>query len=285
MAVKRSRTKATPLRRSAVPRAQPSRPTRQRLDLTVSGHGGLQIRWAETIDEEEWGLYRAAIEAVRGAGIRFMLGGGFALATFTGRWRDTKDIDFYIHPRDREAAVAALNRAGFADYYERLPYDRKWIYRSVRKDVIVDIIWSMANQRAQVDEAWFERAGALTLRSQQLLVVPREEFMWCKLYILQRDHCDWTDLFNLLYATGGELDWEHLLERLGEDVALLRAMLTVYGWLCPIEVTRLPRRVWNLIGMCVPRAPRRAPGHDRIRLLDSRCWFAALQPVGQKLEV
>src|SRR5947208_9059987 len=68
----------------------------------------LQFRWAETISPKEWVVYRRAIEAVRGAGIRFLLGGGFALASYTGRWRDTKDIDFYIHPRDRKKAIAAL---------------------------------------------------------------------------------------------------------------------------------------------------------------------------------
>jgi hypothetical protein len=103
-----------------------------------------------------------------------MLGGGFALASFTGRWRDTKDIDFYIHPRDRDRVIEALSQAGFEDYYPKLPYDRKWIYRSVQSDVIVDIIWSMANQRAQVDDLWFQRAGALDLRAQHLLVIPRK---------------------------------------------------------------------------------------------------------------
>ncbi len=256
----------------------------ERVDLTMS-RPPLQFRWAAAISEGEWLIYRDAIDTVRATGVPFMLGGGFALASFTGRWRDTKDIDFYIKPQDREAVVAALGRAGFADYYGRLPYDRKWIYRSTRSDVIVDIIWSMANQRAQVDDLWLQRAGTLALRSRQLLVVSPEEFLWCKLYILQRDHCDWTDIFNVLYACGPEVDWEHLIWRLGEDVPLLRAVLTVYAWLCPSDVLSLPAGLWKRLRMTRPSAPRRAPSYDRIRLLDSRCWFAALQPCGEKLEV
>src|SRR6185369_911486 len=151
--------------------------------LTISGD--LQFEWATTISEEEWQTYASAIRAVRQSGIPFMLGGGFALAVFTGRWRDTKDIDFYVRPADRSKAVAALTQAGFADYFSRLSYDRKWIHRNVKSDVIVDIIWSMANQRAQVDDAWFERAIEVSLRNEKLLVVPKEEFMWCKLYIMQ----------------------------------------------------------------------------------------------------
>jgi hypothetical protein len=214
-----------------------------------------------------------------------MLGGGFALATFTGRWRDTKDIDFYIHPRDRERVVEALSRSGFKDYYPQLAYDRKWIYRSTQSDVIVDIIWSMANQRAQVDDLWFQRAKMLNLRGQRLLLIPPEELMWCKLYILQRDHCDWSDVFNLIYAIGPRMDWSHLLWRLEEDLPLLRAVLHVYAWLCPKHVLKLPSMLWSSLGMPAPRPPAKPSSRNNIRLLDSRGWFAALQPPARKLEV
>ena len=245
----------------------------------------LQFEWAGRISPEQWEIYRAALETVREAGVPFMLGGGFALATYTGRWRDTKDIDFYIKPENRGTVVDALSKAGFGDYFSRLPYDRGWIYRSTRNEVIVDIIWSMANRRAAVDDEWFERAGTVVLRGEKLLVLPREEFMWCKLYILQRDHCDWTDLFSLLYVDAEQIDWEHLLDRLGEDEPLLKALLTVYGWLCPGETLRLPERLCEKLSM--PRRPQAPapPRTDRIRLLDSRCWFAALREPGEKLEV
>jgi hypothetical protein len=223
--------------------------------------------------------------AVRRSGVPVMLGGGFALATFTDRWRDTKDIDFYVHPQDRDEVIESLTNAGFRDYYPQLPYDRKWIYRSIQSNVIVDIIWSMANQRARVDDLWFERAGTLKLRGQHLLLIPPEELMWCKLYILQRDHCDWSDVFNLIYAVGPTLDWEHLIWRLEDDVPLLKAVLHVYGWLCPSQVLNLPTKLWSALDMPVPRPLKRSPARDKIHLLDSRGWFAALQPPTQKLQV
>ncbi len=260
------------------------RRTRGRAQLPVR-RPVLQHRWAAGILPREWELYRAGIQALRSAGVHFLLGGGFAFATFTGRWRDTKDIDFYIPPQERELAAAALRKVGFHDYFGRLPYDRKWIYRSVKGDVIVDVIWSMANQRAQVDELWFERAGSVTIRGEELLVVPREEFLWCKLYILQRDHCDWTDILNLLYTNGPKIDWRHVLARLEEDASLLKALLTLYGWLCPKGLIELPKSLWKDLQMAPPISPPPAPGRDRIRMLDSRVWFAALQAKGKKLNV
>ena len=242
----------------------------------------LQFEWVTAVTDEHWATYRDAIQALRGAGIRFLLGGGFALAAYIGRWRDTKDIDFYIMHEDREKAVEALTRAGFDDLFSQLPYDRKWIYRSTRDGVIVDIIWAMANQRAHTDELWFQNAPRAVVRGEELRVVPMEEFLWCKLYIMQRDHCDWTDAFNLLYAVGTRINWVHLLARLEEDWPLLKGVLTVYGWLCPKQAQRLPVSLRKKLGLPKPE-PHKKRNH--IRLLDTRGWFAAILPKDKPLEI
>jgi len=243
----------------------------------------LQFEWAEGISEDQWAVYKSAIQTLREAGVRFLLGGGFALAAYIGRWRNTKDIDFYIMQKDRDAAVQALTKAGFEDFFPQLAYDRKWIYRSTREGVIVDIIWAMANQRAQVDDLWFDRAPAADLRGESLGVVPIEEFLWCKLYIMQRDHCDWTDVFNVLYAAGPQVDWDHVLKRAGEDWPLLKGLLTVYGWLSPQSARELPEPL--RVKLNLPESTPSWENRDRARLLDSRRWFTAVLPEDQPLEV
>lgn len=242
----------------------------------------LQSRWAAAIPDAEWAAYAQALKLAQTTGLQFMLGGGFAFAAYTGRWRDTKDIDLYVRPTDREQAIKALDDAGFEDLYPRHPYDRKWIYRGVRSDFIVDIIWSMANQRAQVDELWFNRAPRVTIRGEKLPVIPLEELIWCKLYIIQRDRCDWTDIFNVIYARASQIDWKHLVMRLSDDQPLLRALLTVYCWLCPSSALTLPPYLWRPY-----RTKPAGPELARLRsmLLDSRAWFSATQPAHRKLEI
>ncbi len=244
-----------------------------------------QAEWPGIIPARQWAEYRLAMEAARKAGIRFLVGGGFSLAAYTGRWRNTKDIDLYIRRSDCEAMISALSGEGFVDYFDERPYDRGWIYRSVRNKVIVDIIWSMANRRAGVDKLWFERARAVAIREETVQLVPVEELLWCKLYILQRDHCDWPDVFNLLYATGVQLDWRHLLERVGADSPLLRATLTVFDWLCPGRAAELPMWMRRRMGLGGQIRGGDTARNDRINLLDRRKWFAAFQPKDQNLEV
>src|SRR5258706_10269900 len=246
---------------------------------------GQEIAWAEEIPAEQWAIYKQAIPATRRAGIHSLIGGGFGLAAYTGRWRNTKDMDLYIMPGDRGRMIQVLGEAGFGDYHDTQPYDRGWIYRSTRDGTIVDVIWSMANRRAEVDPIWFQKAKSLMIRDEVVQLVSPEELLWCKLYVFQRDHCDWTDALNLIYAVGPWLDWDHLLERLANDLPVLRAALTFFGWLSPGRAAQIPENIRQRLGL--PDDEQISPEEEesRIRLLDTRAWFAALQPKDKVLEV
>ena len=234
-----------------------------------------QPTWPQEIPEGQWRVYQRVLDEVRSQGLRFALGGAFALATYTGLWRNTKDLDFFILPQDRQTMVEALKRCGLGDYYDQLPYDRGWIYRASNGEVIVDAIWAMANRRAWVDQAWLSRGPEVKLRGESVRIVPPEEMIWSKIYVLQRERCDWPDVLNLIHAVGLNLDWQHLLGRLGDDKPLLRGVLSVYAWLCPGRSESLPPWLWERLSL--PRAdPGASPEVDRARVnrLDTRPWFA-----------
>jgi hypothetical protein len=240
--------------------------------------------WASAIPGAQWAVYLDAIRATRKTGARFLLGGAFGLAAYTGRWRNTKDLDFFVLPSEKDRVVDALTKLGFEDYHPTLPYDRAWIYRAVRDEVIVDTIWQTPNRRSEVDPVWFERAGTVTLRGERLGVIPAEEMLVIKLFVLQRDRCDWPDLINLLYTVADRFDWDHVLARLGEDAPLLAGLLQVFSWVAPAQAARLPADLRKRFAL-QPTASR-GPGEEhRIRLLDSRNWFAAHQPPDQPMQL
>jgi hypothetical protein len=229
--------------------------------------------WPERLGEQEWSVYRRVIEIAQRRAIPFAIGGGLAAMSYAGRWRDTKDIDFYVTPPDRERMIAAAFDCGLRDYYEREPYDRKWIFRTYTDDIIVDIMWAMANQRAEVDVGWFRgptiNAGGLSF---ELLAL--EEEIWSKLYVLQRDRCDWPDVFNML-AHGPDLDWRRLVSRVGPDKRLFAGLVAAFSWLSPtVAAERIPDWVWADMALTKP-APQTDSRliDERAHLLDSRPWF------------
>ena len=237
----------------------------------------------ERVSHEEWKLYQTVIRAVRSAGHHFALGGAFALATYTGQYRNTKDLDLFILPETRDTVIELLTRLGLHDYYDEQAYDRGWIYRAASNGTIIDLIWSTANRRGTVDTAWLTRGPEVTIRGERVRVMPAEELIWVKLYILHRDRCDWTDVLNLLYAAGPTLDWEHLLQRVDEDWRLLAGGLSVFAWMCPGRAAALPRWVWERLQLPVP-VEQSAPDVDQVRvnLLDTRPWFIPVLKHGEE---
>ncbi len=227
---------------------------------------------AEVIPAEDWAVYHRVIAAAREQAIPFAVGGAFGFAAYSGLWRNTKDLDLYVLPHDRERMIAVVSDCGLADYYGELPYDRRWIYRSHIKDIIVDIIWAMANHRAVVDESWIFGGAEVDIRGERLCAIAAEKVLWNKLYIVQRERCDWPDTLNLIYAHGPALDWEDVLRCLGEDAPLLAGALSMFGWLAPGRAQDLPAWLWGRLGIGRP-----APGPDvdqaRVDLIDSRPWF------------
>ena len=232
----------------------------------------------DLVTDKEWQVYQHVMARAREAQIPFALGGGYAIAAYTGRWRNTKDMDLYTTPAMRDGLIQITVEAGLSDRYSRDPYDRRWIYRAGCGETIVDIIFAMANLRAQVDEQWLREGAEIHFRGERLPIVPAEEMLWNKLYVMQRDRCDWTDVLNLLYAAGDSIDWEYLLHRMGDDTPLLAGALSVYRWLCPGRSRRIAGWVWERLQLPVP--PRDAiPEIDwhHVTLLDLRPWFAVVE--------
>jgi hypothetical protein len=218
----------------------------------------------EASSEEQLALFSRVIDEAVARQIQFAVGGSLAMAGYGGGLlRTPKDLDLYIAPEDKEQLIQVLNDLGFADYHEKQPYDRNWIYRATRQDVLVDVIWQMANGRAKVDAAWLLRGPLIRWVGNDLRLVAIEELIWSKLYVLQRDRCDWPDICNLIDAARTQIDWPRLFDRVGPDAPLLDAVLKVYSWLRPD-----PARAG---------AAGQSDTSRRAALLDSRPWLLSEQ--------
>lgn len=244
-------------------------------DRSARGAFHASGEWGDGIPDDEWGVYRCVIERLQKAGVRIALGGAFALATYSGFWRNTKDLDFYILEDDLERVIDLLTAEGLADYFDVLEYDRGWIYRAHTGETIVDAIFGMPNRRAKCTPEWLATGPEIRVRDKTLRVLPPEELIFAKIFVMQRPRCDWPDVINVIYGAGPKIDWEHLIGLLGADVPLLRGVLSTFSWLAPGRARELPIELWRRIEL---PPPGDGPNYDveRIRLLESRPWFAPL---------
>jgi len=232
------------------------------------------VTWENLIPHDQWLVYACILHRACSEKILFGLGGGLALGYYPGHLCRSKDLDIYISPEHRRRVISMMTDCGLEDYHDRVPYDREWIYRGHQDGIIVDAIWAMANKRASVDDRWTSCGPLVQLCGQSFRVIPPEELIWSKLYVLQRDRCDWPDILNLLYATGPTLDWDHMFQRLRADKPLLKGVLSVFEWLSPARAAAIPDEVWRSLGLEPPVAEG-AGGCSRKDLLDSRLWLTA----------
>ncbi|HET6408311.1 MAG TPA: hypothetical protein VFG14_10565, partial [Chthoniobacteraceae bacterium] len=99
-------------------------------------------------------FYCTALDILRDASVEFLVGGAFALRTYTGIDRDTKDLDLMIRPRDVDRAISAYQGAGFrADYAFS-----HWLAKVHCGEHFIDIIFRAGNGLCEVDDRWFSAA-------------------------------------------------------------------------------------------------------------------------------
>lgn len=147
-----------------------------------------------------------AIGILDESGIHYAIGGGLAARAY-GRRRLTKDIDVFVKRADAGRTLEAFAEAGFRT--ERT--DPDWLYKAVKRDVLVDIIFRSAGG-IYIDDRTIERAGETTIGGHTIKVLPPEDLLVMKIMAARADvPRHWRDAMAVLH--GAHLDWHYLLDR------------------------------------------------------------------------
>jgi hypothetical protein len=191
-----------------------------------------------------------------------MVGGAYALKTHTGIWRDTKDLDLFLPKEDIERALEALEHAGYRAEFT----DPLWIAKAFSGPYFIDLIFSSGNGIATVDELWQRRASTCEVLERPALVVPAEEMIWSKAFIMERERFDGADIHHLLRCKGAQLDWNHLLWRFGDRYwEVLLAHLVTFRFSFPCHKEQVPQWVMReLLGRMQRQEDEEQDGAERV---------------------
>jgi putative nucleotidyltransferase-like protein len=181
-------------------------------------------------------FYEHVISALEGEGLPFMLGGAFAFEVYTDIGGRTKDLDLFLHPRDVKAAMAALNRRG----YDTEMKARHWLGKINSGGDFVDVIFGSGNGLAVVDDAWFEHARPAEVLGHEVRLIPAEEMLWSKSFIMERERFDGADIAHLIRVAGRTMDWRRLVDRFGRFWPVLLAHVVLFDFIYPADRGRVP---------------------------------------------
>jgi hypothetical protein len=191
-------------------------------------------------------FYQRGLRALTLADVPFLVGGGYAFSRYTAIERPKKDLDLYVRERDLPRALDALDSVSTRT---ELTFPH-WLGKAFYGEHFIDIIHNSGNGVAPVDDEWFEHANEGVLLNQPVWLTPREEMIWSKAFVMERERCDAADVLHLLRG-GEQLDWERLVRRFGAYHRVLYAHLVLFGFVYPSERTRIPQAVLEQLAATV----------------------------------
>ena len=195
---------------------------------------------AETaLDPVSREFYRRVMRELEAGDIAFLVGGAYAFERYTGIGRHTKDFDLFLHPRDVERALAVLAGVG-CETELSFPH---WLAKARCGDDVVDLIFSSGNGVALVDDDWFRDSVAERVLDVPVRLIPAEEMIWSKSFVMERERYDGADVAHVLRACADALDWPRLLWRFDAHWRVLLHHLVIFGFIYPCERTRVPAAV------------------------------------------
>jgi hypothetical protein len=204
-------------------------------------------------------FYRRVIEILRRNDIDFLVGGAFAFVRYTGIGKDTKDLDLFVRRSDWEVITSVLGEEGIAAELT-FPHWLGKAFGGREREFFVDLIFSGGNGVAEVDDEWFENAPRDESLGFPIRLMPIEEMIWSKAFLMERERFDGADVLHLIRARQHDIDWARLLTRFGEHWRVLLAHLVLFPYVYPHEPAP------KAIGELLDRARNEPGGDEGIRL-------------------
>ena len=184
-------------------------------------------------------FYRRTLHVLSDAAVPFLVGGSHAFLEYTGIVRNTKDFDLFLRKGDMERAMEALRGAG---YRTELTFPH-WLGKAWQHEDFVDLVFSSGNGICTVDDGWFDHAVETQVLGMPVKIVPCEELLWQKSFVMERERYDGADIMHILRARAEHLDWARISDRYADRWPLLYSYLVMFGFVYPSEVHRLPAAV------------------------------------------
>jgi hypothetical protein len=219
---------------------------------------------------EQRDLFVEVLTLMNERGVPYVVSGAFALQQHTGIWRNTKDLDLFMAPGDVPRALAELIAAGFKTEV----CDPVWLWKAHRAGYFVDIITGMSNAVITVDSSWVERAVHSNILGVPSRVLAAEELIASKLFVTRRERFDGADIVHVIHGTRGKLDWDRVLQLVGEHWGIVLWAMMLFQYTYPAQSDYIPRNVWDdLLGRLRAELDNPNPrAHFRGSLLDENMF-------------
>lgn len=204
-------------------------------EIRRSGHA-VNTAWVAVPGDPLLAFYVDALDLLDTAHVPFVIGGAFAHSRYTGRDRDTKDLDVMVRQEDVPRTLHMFEEAG---YRVELPFPH-WLGKIRRDRQYIDVVFSSGNGIISVNDEWFEHATPSEVLGIGVKLCPAEELLWSSSFVQERERYDGAAVLHLLHARARLFDWPRLLRRFGEHWPVLLSYLILFQFVYPDRRSDIP---------------------------------------------
>jgi hypothetical protein len=182
-------------------------------------------------------FYSDVLRQMAESEIPFLVSGTYALASYTGIDRPTKDLDVFTTVGNCLKTLSWFKARGFA--VEMV--DERWLARITRGELFVDVIYNMPTSSSPVTEGWFDHAPEEELFGVKVRLVPATQLVWSKIFV--QDHCryDGADVAHMFLKCHDKIDWRRLLGDMELYWEVLLIALLNFRFIYPSERHLIPQ--------------------------------------------
>lgn len=191
------------------------------------------------LETEEERIYAEGLRILNKTGISYAVGAALARHFYTGVWRTTKDLDLFVSPGDLKTVLDAFAGNGF----EIEVSEKHWLAKAHKKGFFIDIIFASGHGHLRVDETWFhgsQPARVLRIKTQ---ILPIEVMIALAVFVATRNRFDGAEVAHLILSRKGNIDWQRIIDLLGEHWELLLWHLVFFDYIYPGHPEYLPQDV------------------------------------------
>jgi hypothetical protein len=192
--------------------------------------------------------------------IPFLLSGTYAVTSYTGVVRPTKDLDIFCKAGDYPRILQFFQEKGYRPSVE----DERWLARINKDPYFFDVIFSTKTAEIPINDEWFEGAPEVEIYGTKVRITKPTELIWSKIFVADRYRYDGADIAHVILKQHDNIDWKKLLAHMELHWEVLLSHLITFRYIYPSDRDLIPRWVMDeLIGRLTTHMEMPAP-HVRV---------------------
>ncbi len=186
-------------------------------------------------------FYIEGLKLLAESGVPFLLSGTYAVTSYTGVVRPTKDLDIFCKAGDYPRILSFFQEHGFQISVE----DERWLAKIYKGRYFFDVIYAARSGDIPVTDDWFEDAPEIEVYGTPVKITRPTELVWSKIFVQDRYRYDGADVAHVLLKQSDAIDWRKLLGYMELHWEVLLSHLINFRYIYPSERDRIPRWVMD----------------------------------------